>query len=106
MHVERHFLCRHRGLSSALADGGFRLSMSLVGAGPALAIQRTNTDLIQKGGRNSGVVHNCGHRPQFIPSPGELIETSLILDLLLSVGTDGHFQRMTLGSYQGASQPV
>lgn len=69
--------------------------MALVGAGPALGIRRTTTDLVQEGGRNPGVVHSCGHRPQFIPSPGELIEASLTPGLLLSMGTDGHLQRMT-----------
>lgn len=88
----------YRGLSSVLADGDFRLSMTLVGIGLALALRSTNTDLIQKVGRNPGVVLSCGHGPQFIPSPGDLTETSLTPDLLLSTGTDGHFQRLTLGS--------
>lgn len=69
-----------------LADGGFRLSMALVGAGLALAIQRTNTDLNQKAGRNPGVVRSCEHGPQFILSPGELIETPLTPDFFVVHG--------------------
>lgn len=51
--------------------------MNLVGAELALPIQKDNTGLTQRQGRNLGVVHSCGQWPRFIPSPGELTETSL-----------------------------